>query len=83
MEDFLEAETEKIAELVRSNRKLGRLTQSGLADLAGIGKTAVFDIEHGKTSVRLCSLLKVFRALNIELSLSGPLDRKGVRNAQA
>jgi HTH-type transcriptional regulator/antitoxin HipB len=43
------------------------------ARLAGIGKTVLYDIEHGKASVQLDTLLKLLNTLNISLSLSSPL----------
>jgi len=54
-------------------RKQAGLTQKQLADLAGVGKTVVFDIEKGKETVQLNSLLKIFSALNIKIKLSNPL----------
>lgn len=54
-------------------RKRSGLTQKQLADLSGVGKTVVFDIEKGKETVQLNSLLKVFSALNIEIKLLNPI----------
>lgn len=39
----------------------------GLANLAGVGKTMVFDLEKGKKTVKLETLLKVLDALEIRL----------------
>ncbi len=61
-----------IAETLRVHRKAAQLTQQELAILAGVGKTAVFDIEHGKPSVQLDTLLKILKVLNINLRLQGP-----------
>lgn len=63
----------KIALIVRFHRKQAELTQEELATLAGIGKTCLFDIENGKSSIRFSNLLKVFNALNIRLSLESPM----------
>lgn len=63
----------EIGEIVMLLRKQAGLTQKQLADLAGVGKTVVFDIEKGKETVQFNSLLKVFSALNIKLTLSNPL----------
>ena len=49
------------------------MSQSELATLAGIGKTSVFDIEKGKPTVRLATLMAALRALNIALTLTSPL----------
>lgn len=62
-----------IGELIRLHRKKAGLTQLALADLAGIGKATVFDIEKGKESVGLHNLLKVLDVLNISLEFRSPL----------
>jgi y4mF family transcriptional regulator len=63
-----------IANMVRYFRKQSGLTQQGLAVLSGVGKTVVFDIEKGKTTVQLDSLLKVFDVLNIHMRLEPPFE---------
>ncbi len=68
-----EAWAGEIGEVVRRHRKTAGLTQPELADLAGVGKSAVFDIEKGKATVRLETLLRVLAALNIELTWRSPL----------
>jgi y4mF family transcriptional regulator len=60
---------------VRAARKLSGLSQAELAKLAGVGKTVVFDLEHGKTSIRLDTLLKILHALNIQLIIKSPYDQ--------
>jgi len=63
--------------VVRHHRRLSGLSQAELARFAGVGKTVVFDIEHGKESVQLDTLKKVLAALNIKLSLQSPvLERR-------
>lgn len=62
-----------IGEVVRYHRRRSGLSQHALADLAGIGKTSVFDIEKGKPTVRLATLMAVVRVLNIDVLLDGPL----------
>lgn len=57
--------------IVECRKKCG-LTQLELAKLAGVGKTAVFDIEKGKATVQLDTLLKVLSTLNIHLKLELP-----------
>ena len=49
--------------VLRHHRRLSGLTQAELARLAGVGKTVVFDIEHGKESVQFDTLKKVLAAL--------------------
>ncbi|MFA6915319.1 MAG: helix-turn-helix domain-containing protein [Parachlamydiales bacterium] len=63
----------QIAAIIRFHRKKGGLTQIELGNLAGIGKTVVFDIEKGKLTVRLSSLLKVMHVLNIKMEFQSQL----------
>ena len=63
----------EMGSIIRFHRKRAGLTQLELANTADIGKSAVFDIEKGKTSVRLDTLLKICGALNLSLELNGPL----------
>lgn len=65
--------TEEIARTVKFHRIKSGLSQKQLADLAGVGKTSTFDIEKGKETVRLNTLLKVFKALNIKMKLVSPI----------
>ena len=70
----------KLAHMVLRHRKAAELSQLELADLAGVGKTVVFDIEHAKATVRLDTLLKVLHTLNIQITLETPL--KDISNEQ-
>jgi HTH-type transcriptional regulator / antitoxin HipB len=54
-------------------RKQAKLSRIALADIAGVGKTVVYDIENGKETVRLDTLLKLVSALNISISLDSPM----------
>ena len=64
--------------VVSRHRRLAGLTQSELAKQTGVGKTVIFEIEHGKESVRFDTLKKVLAALNIKILLQSPvLDRPG------
>jgi transcriptional regulator with XRE-family HTH domain len=62
-----------LGQIIREHRKASRLSRMECARLAGIGKTVLYDIEHGKASVQLDTLLKLLNTLNISLSLSSPL----------
>ena len=72
MNNFEKFEKE-IPELVTRHRKKSGLSQEQLAKLAGVGKTAVFDVEHGKMTIQMDTLLRILDALNIEAQLSSPL----------
>lgn len=62
-----------LAQCVRFHRKKSGLTQAELAKFAGLGKTVIFDIEQGKSSIQLDTLLKIFHVLNISIHLDSPL----------
>ena len=57
---------------------LGLLCQGHILieDVPGVGKTVIYDLEKGKETLRLNTLLKILDALNISVSLDGPaMDR--------
>ncbi|OWP82711.1 transcriptional regulator [Flavobacterium davisii] len=61
--------------LVRDHREKAGLTQLELANLAGIGKTTVFDIEKNKETVRWNNLMAILRVLNIKVEFKSPLTK--------
>jgi transcriptional regulator with XRE-family HTH domain len=64
---------ENLGRIVCYHRKQSGLSRLALAELAGIGKTAVFDIEKGRKDVRLQTLLPILQVLNISMEFSSPL----------
>lgn len=69
-------DVEIIGKIIRAHRKTGGLSREACARLAGVGKTAIYDIEHGKESVRLDTLLKVLRVVNIRIRLESPIMKQ-------
>lgn len=67
---------QSIANILRFHRKKAGLSRNALAELAGVGKTAIYDLEHGKISVQLDTLLKVLQVLNIQIDFQSPLMEK-------
>ena len=65
--------TLEMGRIIWFHRKAAGLSRINLADIAGVGKTVVFDIENGKETVRLNTLIKILSALNILISLDSPL----------
>jgi len=61
--------------LVKGHRKKAGLTQLELANLAGVGKTTVFDIEKNKETVRWNNLMSVLQVLNIKVEFKSPLTK--------
>ena len=64
---------DQISEVVKFHRKKSGLTQKGLADLAGVGKTVIYDIEKGKDTIRLSTMKKILLVLNIKIKFESPL----------
>lgn len=62
----------EIAKIVHYYRKQSGLSQHELAKLAGVGKTVIFDIEKGKETVQLNTLLKILDVLNIRITFETP-----------
>jgi len=52
---------------VRTRRRKLGLTQQGLADLCAVGVVFVYELEKGKSTVRLNKLLDVLEALGLQL----------------
>ncbi len=69
-----------LAKVVRDHRKQSCLSQQELAKYAGVGKTVIYDIEHGKETIQLITLLKVLHVLNIQIQLHSPLMTQEVTN---
>ena len=63
----------ELGRTVRYHRKRANLTQKECAHLSGVGKTALFDIERGKETVRFSTLAAVLETLNITIHLESPL----------
>ena len=66
-------DSKELADVIKLHRKAAKLTQVQLAEMAGVGKTVVFDIERGKESIRLDTLRKILNVLNIKVQLTSPL----------
>jgi transcriptional regulator with XRE-family HTH domain len=65
--------TQELTQVIKMHRKAARLSRVQLAELAGVGKTVIFDIEKGKESVQLDTLRKILKVLNIRVLLKSPL----------
>ena len=63
----------KISDIVLFHRKKSGLSRNQLADLAGVGKTVIYDIEKGKETIRFLTLQKVLKTLNIKITFTSPL----------
>lgn len=58
--------------IIKMHRKAAKLSQIQLAEMAGVGKTVVYDIEKGKETIQLATLRKILNVLNIKIELVSP-----------
>ena len=72
-----------IGKTILAHRKASGLSRIACADLAGVGKTVIYDIEHGKETVQLNTLLSIMKVLNIEMKLESPIIDKIQINAKS
>jgi len=63
----------QVGRIIHFHRKKAGLSRIDLAMVAGVGKTVIYDIEHGKETLRIKTLLKILNALNITMLLDGPI----------
>lgn len=61
---------EALGRAVRDARESRGLSRREITEQAGIGKTALFDLEHGNPGVRFNTLVAVLDLLGLDLELS-------------
>ena len=61
-----------LATVIKKHRKAAGLSQLQLAEMAGVGKTVVFDVEKGKETIQLDTLRKIMAVLNIKVQFTSP-----------
>jgi HTH-type transcriptional regulator / antitoxin HipB len=64
----------ELGNYIRTHRKKSGLTQIQLAEMVGVGKSVIYDLEKGKETVQLSTLVKILLGLNIKVKLLSPLD---------
>lgn len=65
-------EPKVLATVIRKHRKAAGLSQLQLAEMAGVGKTVIFDVEKGKETIQLDTLRKILAVLNIKVQMTSP-----------
>ncbi|NTW25919.1 MAG: helix-turn-helix transcriptional regulator [Lentimicrobium sp.] len=65
--------SQELADVIRMHRKAAKLSRDKLAEMSGVGKTVIYDIEKGKETIQLDTLRKVLGVLNIKIELTSPL----------
>lgn len=64
---------DSIDKIVRLARKHAGLSQAELAEMAGVGRATVQQLEAGKLSIQLDTLLKICGVLNIKIDFISPV----------
>lgn len=74
--------SKELADMIRMHRKAAKLSRDKLAEMSGVGKTVIYDIEKGKETIQLDTLRKVLSVLNIKIELKSPLmdNLRSVKN---
>ncbi len=62
-----------LSKIILFHRQKSGLSRIKLANISGISKTVIYDIEHGKASVQFNSIHKVLQTLNIKIKFESPL----------
>jgi HTH-type transcriptional regulator / antitoxin HipB len=75
-------QSQELADVIRMHRKAAKLSRDKLAEMSGVGKTVIYDIEKGKVTIQLDTLRKVLSVLNIKIELTSPLmdNLRSVKN---
>jgi DNA-binding XRE family transcriptional regulator len=63
-------ENSSLAKAFADRRVTLRLTQQGLADLAGVSRYSIQSLERGDGSTKLSSVLQIAEALGLHLDVS-------------
>lgn len=59
--------------VARFHRERAGLSRRALSELAGVSETAIYDVEHDKSTVQLQTVVLLFNVLNVQLRYESPL----------
>jgi y4mF family transcriptional regulator len=78
-------QSQELADVIRMHRKAAKLSRDKLAEMSGVGKTVIYDIEKGKETIQLDTLRKVLSVLNIKIELTSPLmnNLRNIKNEKS
>jgi len=62
--------------IIRDRRRARSLSQQRLADLVGVSRQWIVDIEHGKPRVELVLVLRTLQVLDVRLAVLGSEPRE-------
>lgn len=61
--------TKDLAHLIRDQRSRRKLTQANLAELVGVSRKWIVDLEGGKRTADLSLVLRTLKALGVDLDI--------------
>ncbi|MEM7789963.1 MAG: helix-turn-helix domain-containing protein [Verrucomicrobiota bacterium] len=74
--------SELLGNLITFHRKKAGLTQVGLAEMAGVSRSVVQDLEAGKGRTVWEHVVSILSVLNLELQPVGPLVEEWKRSLE-
>ena len=61
---------------VKRYRKKLKISRNKFSELAGLGKTVIYDVENAKPTCRTNTIIKIAKNLGMEIALILPDDRE-------
>ena len=71
----------RLHDIIYFHRKQARLSRMELADMAGVGKTVIYDLEKGKETVKWSTVQAVLKALNVKIRFESPLMQNNEKSS--
>ena len=72
-----------LEKVIKFHRKKAGLSRKELAELAGVGKTVIYDIEHGRKTIQLNIVKSILDALNIKIIFDSPFMEEIIENEKS
>ncbi|PIK15974.1 helix-turn-helix transcriptional regulator [Halobacteriovorax sp. JY17] len=70
-------DSKKIASMIKEIRKQRKITQTELADYAGLSRAGIAKIESGASDIKLSTLISIANLLGLDLYLKGRGSERG------
>ena len=67
---------QEFGNIIKFHRKVSGLSRVELAKIAGVGKSVIYDIENGKESFKINTILKILKVLNIQITVNSPIMKE-------
>lgn len=67
------AAKKELHKMILYHREQAKMSREQLAELAGVGKTVIYDLEKGKQTGKWSTIMSILHALNIDIKFQSPL----------